>query len=40
MMTSDLRKSLFDYIATSKRLAGFTPNLYLFGINTDRADHA
>ena len=34
MMTSDLRKSLFDYIATCKRLAGFTSDLYLFGIDT------
>lgn len=33
-MTADLRKSLVDYITTCKRLAGFTPDLYLFGIDT------
>lgn len=34
MMTTDLRKSLFDYIENCKRLAGFKPDFYLFGIDT------
>ncbi len=33
MMTSELRKNLETYIGKCKRLAGFTPSLFLFGID-------